>query len=73
MPIYKDTVMVKDKFDREVSVAVTVRAPDDVSAVNVQELAQQAWQSPGKEIRLANGVRVKVRASRRWPVDHGPR
>jgi len=65
MPTFKDMVMVKDKFDREASVSVIVTAPDGVNVLNLQELAQQAWQSVSKEIRFANGVTVRVRALRR--------
>jgi len=47
------------------AVEVTVITPDDVNVLDVQSLAERAWRTVGKEIRLANGVTVKVRALKR--------
>lgn len=60
MPTFKDTVMIKDRsFDRAVQVVII--APEGVSALNVQELAQRAWRAVGNTITV-DGVTVKVRA-----------
>jgi hypothetical protein len=63
MPVFKDTIMIKDTpWDRAVEVVVIY--PEDESVLNVQKLAQRAWQSPSKEITVG-GITVKVRAFRR--------
>ena len=60
MATFKDTVMIKDRpYDRAVEVIII--APDGESVLNVQELAEKAWQSPGKSV-TENGVTVKVQA-----------
>jgi hypothetical protein len=59
MSIFKDTIMIKDRpYDRPIE--VTVIAPDDVNVMNVQELAERAWRSPSKAIKV-DGVTVRVR------------
>jgi hypothetical protein len=58
MAIFKDTIMIKDRpYDR--AIQVTVIAPDDVNVLNVQELAEKAWRSVNKEIKIG-AVTVKV-------------
>lgn len=59
MPVFKDTVMIKDTpWNR--AVQVTVIAPDDKNVLNLQELAERAWRAVGKQITV-DGVTVKVR------------
>lgn len=59
MAIFKDTIMIKDRpHDR--AVEVTVIYPEGRNVLNVQELAEKAWQSVNKTISV-NGVTVKVR------------
>lgn len=60
MPTFKDTVMIKDRpHDR--AIEVTIIAPEGVSVLNVQEMAEKAWRSVNKTVTI-NGVTVKVRA-----------
>src|SRR5262245_19883045 len=64
MPIFGDMLMVKDG-SRQRAVAVTIIAPEGMNIRNVKELAQRAWQSPNKEIKVGHGrVTVRVRAFR---------
>jgi hypothetical protein len=52
--------MIKDRsYDR--AVEVTVIYPEGVNVTNVQELAEKAWRSVNKEIKIGK-VTVKVRA-----------
>ena len=52
MPIFKDTIMIKDRpYDR--AVEVTVIYPEDQSVTNVQELAEKAWRAINKQSPLA--------------------
>ena len=59
MPIFKDTVMIKDRpFDR--AVEVTITAPKSLEGLDVEALAQKAWRSVNKSITI-DGVTVTVR------------
>jgi hypothetical protein len=60
---FKDTITIKDlPYDR--AVQVTVIYPEDENVLKVQELAEWAWQAPGKTITVGK-VTVEVRAFRR--------
>ena len=43
------------------AVRVTIEAPEGVSVLNVQELAERAWRSPSKRVTV-DGITVKVEA-----------
>jgi divalent metal cation (Fe/Co/Zn/Cd) transporter len=63
MPTFRQVTEIKDRpWNRAVKVVII--APDDVSVLNVQELAERAWRSIGKKITI-DGVTVKVEAFRR--------
>jgi hypothetical protein len=67
MPTFKDTIMIKDTpWNR--AVKVTVIAPDEVNALNVQDLAERAWRSIGKKVTV-DGVTVKVEAFKRLAAE----
>lgn len=62
MQIFGDVLMVNDGTRRR-AVAVTIIAPKRTNVPNVEELAQRAWQSLKKEIKVGR-VTVRVRAFR---------
>ena len=64
MPSLKTVSMIKDE-PLDQAVEVTVYWPDGVSIHNLQQLAEKAWDSPGKSITTAKGVTVLVSAFRR--------
>lgn len=51
---------IRSRIDGQ-PVDVTIDAPEGVSVMNVQELAEQAWRAVNKSITVG-GVTVKVRA-----------
>jgi divalent metal cation (Fe/Co/Zn/Cd) transporter len=59
MAVFKDVITIKDR-PNDRAVQVTVIYPDDVSVMNVQELAERTWRAVGKTITVGE-VTVKVR------------
>ena len=60
MAIWKDRIAIRDRpFDRVLEVIIV--APDQMNVLNLQELAERAWQSPFQQVTVGK-VTVKITA-----------